>query len=450
MPQVRPFRGLGYARERDSSGAIPARVRTPDDPDQHPGRVADLTDLACPPFDVIDEIQRQALLERDPHNAVRLELSGGPNPHAAAAETLAAWRADGTLERRAEASVYHYNHARPAQPDEPTVQGVLARVLLEPWGADIRPHEHTLHGPKADRLGLLRATETQLSPILAIYFDRSAPYRHLMSRSWTDEWRARDADGLLHQVAAVEPAERLLNYLSRQRLFVADGHHRYETALAYQAEVRSEPEFSNAEPGELAADWIMAVLVNAGLEELEVWATHRLLRGVDEEVLRRFVEHPGPLFSARAVPAGELPSLLSDAEDEEVPVFGLVLPDSVGYLLHADGAALSERMRRERMSSAVKRLDLAVLHAAVLADRLGLDEDVVAAGGRLDYTRSSDAALQAVARGEAQAAFLVRPTQLDQLAAVANAGDVMPQKSTYFYPKLLTGMVFNPLSQSED
>jgi uncharacterized protein (DUF1015 family) len=173
MPLVRPFRGLGYALDRYGSSETSRRVRLPDDPALHPGRVADLTDLVCPPFDVISPQQRDELLARDAHNAVRLELNPEADPHRAAAETLAAWRRDGTLEERGDASVYYYNHATPAQPDEPTVQGVLARVLLEPWGADVRPHEHTLPGPKRDRLELLRATQTQLSPILAIYFDRS-------------------------------------------------------------------------------------------------------------------------------------------------------------------------------------------------------------------------------------------------------------------------------------
>ncbi len=140
-------------------------------------------------------------------------------------------------------------------------------------------------GPKADRLALLRATRTQLSPILAIYFDRSTLHDHLLGLPWTDEWRARDADGLLHSLAAVESDARLLGHLSRQQLYIADGHHRYETALAYQAEVRADPAHADAAPGSLAADWMMVVLVNAEREPLEIQATHRLLRRVDEAAI---------------------------------------------------------------------------------------------------------------------------------------------------------------------
>jgi uncharacterized protein (DUF1015 family) len=427
--------------DRYARAEIPDRVRLPGEIATHPGRIADLSDLVCPPYDVIGDQQRAGLLARDPHNAVRLELNPEPDAHAAAAQALSAWTADRTLERREGRSVYYYAHARPGAPDELAVQGVVVRVLLEPWGADVRPHEHTMPGPKAERLALLRATRTQLSPILAVYFDRSDRYPHLMSRAWSDEWRARDDDGLLHQLAAVEADERLVGYLSRQRLYVADGHHRYETALAYQAEVRSDPRAAEAAPGSLAADWIMMVLINADREDLEILATHRLVRDVDADVLRE----SSPLFDAQPMPAPDLPAALDSRSDDEAPVFGLVLPRNESYLLVGRPQPIAERMRSERMSTAVRRLDLAVLHAAILEDRLGIDPGAVAAGQRLIYTRDAAEAIDRATSGEVSAALLVRPTRLRELAEVAGVGDVMPQKSTYFYPKLLTGMVFNPL-----
>jgi uncharacterized protein (DUF1015 family) len=444
MPPVAAFPGLHYALARFGGASVPERVRLPGEEAQHPGRIADLTDLACPPYDVIGPAQQRELSDRHPYNAVRLELSPDPNPHGAAAATLAAWRREGVVEEGREPSVYYYAHATRREPDQPLVHGVLCRVRLEPWGAEVRPHEHTMPGPKEDRLALLRATRTQLSPILVLYFDRSARYRHVMSRSWSEEWRARDADGLLHTLAAVEPDDRLLSYLSRQRLYVADGHHRYETALAYRAEVRARPAEARAPEGSLAADWIAAVLVNAELEELEILPTHRLLVGVDEEALRGLIDVPGPLFRAQPVPAEGLVPALRESSDGRAPVFGLAVADRT-YLLTGEPAAVEERIRGEPGSSAVRRLDLAVLHAAILSDRLGIGTADVERGGRLLYTRDPDEALARVRSGEAAAALLVRPTRLDQLAAVASAGDVMPQKSTFFYPKLLTGMVFNPL-----
>jgi uncharacterized protein (DUF1015 family) len=447
MPAVRPFRAITYAPARFAQPLIPERVRLPDEPDAVlAGRqVTDLTDLACPPYDVISRDQQAELLGRHDRNAVRLELPPGEDPHASAASTLASWMADGTLARRPEASVYYYAHASTAMADDPTVQGVLARVLLEPYGADVRRHEHTMPGPKADRLALLRATRTQFSPILAVYFDRSERYRHVMSRAWTNEWRARDVDGLLHTAAEVEPDDRLLAFLSRQRLYIADGHHRYETALAYRAEVRADSALAAEPPGALAADWIMAVLLNAEMEEVDIRPTHRLVRDGSTHALEAFVSSPGPVFRVEPMEADAVAERLDGERDAEAATFGLLLPSGRGYLLAADPAEAAERMQRERMSTAVGRLDLAILHAALLDDRLGIDAEAVAAGDRLAYTRDEADARRAVDAGEVEAAILVRPTRLEQLAAVAMAGDVMPQKSTYFYPKLLTGMVFNPL-----
>ncbi len=443
MPRVSPLRGLHYAHARFGTATVPDRVRTPDDDDAPPTDLADVTDVACPPYDVIDEAQRTALLERDPHNAVRLEYSAETDPHAAAAAALGSWMADGTLARRDHPVAYYYRHATSAAPDELVVEGIALRVLLEPWGEGIRPHEHTMPGPKADRLALLRATRTQLSPILAVYFDRSERHHHLMARPWSDEWRARDGDGLLHQLAAIEADDRLLNHLGRQTLFIADGHHRYETALAYQAEVRADPANAATPAGSLAADWILMLLVNAERAEMEILPTHRLLLDPDADALRALLAGDDPLWTASPVAPDALENALAETA-ERGPAFGVLIGDD-GYLLQGQADGVEARLRREPMSAAARALDLSALHASILGDRLGITAADVAAGTRLTYTRDAAEARRRVAMGEASAAILVRPTPLEQMAEVANAGDVMPQKSTYFYPKLLTGLVFNPL-----
>jgi uncharacterized protein (DUF1015 family) len=445
MPRVAPFRGLHYSLDRFGASTVPERVALPEDAAAPPPRLADITDVACPPYDVISDEQRSALLDRDEHNAVRLEFSPAPEPHAAAARTLVSWLEDGTLSRRDQPAAYYYRHATSVDRDELTVEGIVVRVLLEPWGDGIRRHEHTMPGPKQDRLGLLEATRTQLSPILAVYFDRSDRYHHVMGRGWSDEWRARDDDGLLHQLAAIEADDRLIGYLGRQTLFVADGHHRYETALAYQAQVRADPAHAGAAPGELGADWIMMMLVNAELSELEILPTHRLLTDADVDALRAVAAGDDLLWQAIPLAPRELDAALAERRHGDEPILGLVLPDDDGYLLVGDVDGIAARLRRESMSRAVRSLDLAALHTTILRDRLGISEADIAAGNRLAYTRSEADARERVARGDAAAAFLVRPTRLDQLAEVASAGDVMPQKSTYFYPKLLTGMVFNPV-----
>ncbi len=400
-----------------------------------------------PPYDVISDSQRTALLGRDPHNAVRLELSAEAAPHRAAATALAAWRGDGTLAARSRAAFYAYRYGATdaSATEDVEVRGILARVRLEPWGPSIRPHEHTMPGPKADRLGLLHATQTQLSPILILYTDRSDRYESLIERPVFEEWRARDGDGLLHRAGVIDADDGLAAYLSRRKLVIADGHHRYETALAYQADIRSSGAARDAAPGSLAADWVMAVLVNAAIEQLEIRPTHRLLKRVDGERLRALVQGPDPVFQAVPVAPEALGDRMVDLQDAEEAVFGLILPDGEGWLVIGDVDAAADRMRREPGSVPARKLDLALLHTAVLGDRLGITAADVAAGETLIYTRSEADARGRVARGEAAAAILVRPTRLEELTAVAAAGDVMPQKSTYFYPKLLTGMVFYPL-----
>jgi len=446
MPPVRPLRGLGYALDRYGSREIPERVRRPGEAVEHPGRIADLTDVVSPPYDVISDSQRAVLLARDPRNAVRLELSAETAPHRAAAEALATWQTEGTLARRSKAAFYAYRYPSPDDPSGPEVRGILARIRLEPWGPTIRPHEHTMPGPKAERLGLLRTTSTQLSPILVLYTDPKPHTDAAFAQAAFDEWRARDGDGLLHRASVIEDDRGLATDLSRRRLVVADGHHRYETALAYQADVRGTGIGPHAAPGSLGADWIMAVLVNAATEPLVIRPTHRLLRRVDETRLRALVQGPDPLFQAVPVAPDALAGRLVDLRDAEEAVFGLVLPDGEGWLIVGDVDAAADRMRREpALSAPARRLDLAILHTALLDDRLGITPQDVAAGETLLYTRSEADARGRVARGEVAAAILVRPTRLAELAAVAAAGDVMPQKSTYFDPKLLTGMVFHPL-----
>jgi uncharacterized protein (DUF1015 family) len=447
MADIRGLRPLQYSLDRFGSTALSDRIRLTDElPVATGGRVADLTDLACPPYDIISPALQRELAARNPRNAVRVELGEAANQHRSAARLLGEWIEDGSLVRPGAEQLYGYRHTASRDAAEFAVRGVLARVRLEPWGASVHPHERTMPGPKADRLSLLRSTHTQLSPILMVYFDpKAVPLPE--PPAGADEWRARDDDGLIHALTALGTDDRLLGALSRQGLFVADGHHRYETALAYQQEIRSDPRRTDAPAGSLAADWIMVVLVNAAREPMEVRPTHRLLVGVDPDRLRAAVTAPNPLFSALPFPPAELGARLGELRGTEEPVFGVVLPGGEGWLLVGDVAAVGDRMRREPVSPAVAGLDLAILHAVVLGDWLGIGEAEVAAGETLLYTRSEAEALARVSRGEASAALLVRPTELSELAAVARGGELMPQKSTYFYPKLLTGLAFHPLAE---
>ena len=327
--------------------AVPDRVRFPTTPTpRRRGRRPDR-----PRLPAVRRHRRRAA-GRAPgaarRNAVRLEFSAEPDPHAAAAATLAAWLADGTLSRRYEPAAYYYRHATPSAPDELDRRGRGRAGPARAMGRRDRPHEHTMPGPKADRLALLHATRTQLSPILTVYFDRSERYRHVMSRAWTDEWRARDGDGMLHQLAAIEADDRLLGYLGRQTLFVADGHHRYETALAYQAEVRCRPALRRA-PAGLAGGRL-------DHDDARQRRAHRARDPADPSAAarrgRRCAARPGgwrrPAVRGGPVAPDDLARRWRSAATTTSRPSACVLPGDEGYLLVGDPDGLADRLRRER------------------------------------------------------------------------------------------------------
>ena len=384
MPRVAPFAGLHYSLGRFGRTTVPDRVRLADDADAPPTRLADLTDVVCPPYDVIDDEQRAASCWRVT-SATRCGSSSAPTPipMPQRPRALDAWPRTGpwsaASSRRSTTTA-----TRPRRSRRADRRGDRRRACCSSRGGAASARTSTrCPGPKADRLALLRATRTQLSPILAVYFDRSERYQHVMSRAWTDEWRARDGDGLLHQLAAIEPDERLIGYLARQTLFVADGHHRYETALAYQAEVRADPRWTDAAPGELAADWIMMLLVNAELERARDPA-HPSAPAATSTPMRcaALVAGDDPLWQAIPIAPGALGGRRSTsaAPMTRRPSASL-LPGDDGYLLVGDpdgldgSAAARADGPRGRAPSTSRRST-----SRVLGDRLGIGPDDVAAG----------------------------------------------------------------------
>jgi uncharacterized protein (DUF1015 family) len=437
VPTLRPFRALRY------------------DPSLAPS----LDRLICPPYDVISEEERRVLAARDPYNAVHLELPVAEpgdepdEPYRRAARTIAAWRTEGVLRKDERPSVYLYQQAYRLPGGEPRRQrGLLARLKLEELaaGSGVLRHERTLSGPKEDRYRLLRATGVNLSPVVGLY--RSAgSTRELIDRSTAgppDE-NAVDDEGVAHRLWAVpaddsdlgEAVADLLAVAAGGPITIADGHHRYETALRYRDErgraCESDPPF----------DYVMALLFDIGTERLTVLPTHRLVRG--SPTGRDLWATLEPLVEVERV-AGreELLAAMSTTTPEETGRDGS--GPRIAAWSAGEGAIL--RPRRERLdgllgpggSSVLRELDASIL-SVLLEDRLGIGPAESAAGQRLLYTKDAAEAIEQVDAGRAQAAFLLDPTPVEAVAAVAEAGEVMPQKSTYFYPKAATGLLFNPL-----
>jgi uncharacterized protein (DUF1015 family) len=415
--------------------------------------------VVAPPYDVIDEAERQRLIDRHPANVVRLDLPSpeqGDEPddrYRRAARTLATWRSDGTLHKDPHPSIYVYEQTYrvPGSEVSRTQRGFFARLRLETFGpgSGVLPHERTMSGPREDRYKLLRATGVNTSPVVGLYDDPDGLGIPALD-SITEGPAAVDLvdDEGVHQRLWAVPADGdgamavapLLAAASSGPITIADGHHRYETALRY----RDERRMSRSCEEDPAFDYILALFLEASRQSLTVLPTHRVLHGLGETGVGALVDGLGGLFDVRAqVDAAELRRTFEAAAlaGGGAGRFGL-FTRAGGFVLSARRDAFAPFLTDG--GEAVRGLDVTFLSVAL--ERLaGIDAEAVAAGA-VAYTKSAADAIQRVERGEAgsDAAFLLEPTPVAAIAAVARDGDVMPQKSTYFYPKALTGLVINP------
>ncbi|HEU0169336.1 MAG TPA: DUF1015 domain-containing protein [Chloroflexota bacterium] len=392
-----------------------------------------LADVLAPPFDVISPEQQATLYERSPYNVVRLELGREADRYAQARRTYEGWRASGAL-RQDPPSFYLYEQ-RFTAPDgapERARRALIARVRLEPWSAGvILPHESTHDKAKADRLQLMRAIQANVSPVFGL------------SRSMPVEWpggapqaEATDEAGVTHRlwVAPSEP------FMLDEQIVIADGHHRYETALAYRDERRAQ--------GSHAADFVMIALVAFDDPGLVVLPTHRLLHSLTPAQLQRLSERLGDYFDVEAAAEAPSPRATQAALDHlagiDAPAVALYGPLPSGLRVLKLNRRWAGRAFDESKSAAWNGLDVSVVHGA-FERILGISPEDAAGERYVRYEQSPQAAIRAVQRGDAQLALLLRPTPAAAVREVAIAGDKMPQKSTYFYPKLGTGVVLNPL-----
>ena len=404
-----------------------------------PAVAGPLGDLIAPPYDVIDDELRAELAAKSPRNVVALDL---PESYEGAAETLAEWRDEGVLVQEEEPALWVLRQDYTA-PDGSTRTrtGFFARVRVEEYGPGrIRPHERTHPGPKEDRLRLTRATRANLSPIFSLFPDAGGAAREALAHATDGEpfaevtdhegtrnslWRVADPDGMSQLQGALADAE----------LLIADGHHRYETARAYADEIGGEGDHR----------YVLMLLVALEDPGLLVFPTHRLLSGLKDDEQKQVAIRD---TARRDFDIEEL----DDTRDLEPPAEGENV--SFGYMDSffkrpfrftlkdqeiADGALAG-------MPDPYRRLDTAVLEAIILRGALGMSEDDISHLRGLDYSKNLDDAIERVESGEADAGFFMRATPVEQVREVAAAGESMPPKSTYFYPKVPTGLVFNPLA----
>jgi uncharacterized protein (DUF1015 family) len=396
-----------------------------------------LADVVAPPYDVIDALQRAELVARSPHNVVEIDLPAGAEPYEHAAKLYAEWQRSGVLVRDSEPALWPLEQLyRGPDGQLRTRHGFFARVRVEDYGAGrIRPHERTHPGPKEDRLRLTRATRANLSPIFSLYSDPAASAWGALSAPTSGQpWgEVTDGDGTVHRLWRCDDAtaiEAVQSTLASAELLIADGHHRYETARVYAEEVGGEGDHR----------YVLMCLVALEDPGLTVFPTHRLVGGLDAARRGALAEAIERDFVATAVTREQI----APAPGLGPLELGYVDAERALHLVLRDQAIADAALAG--LPPAYQRLDTGVLEALLLKGALGLtDEDISHLQG-FGYARDSAQALELVDSGEYDAAFLLRPTPVEAVRAVAAAGVNMPPKSTYFFPKVLTGLVINPLA----
>ena len=416
----------------------------------NPTAVGDLPAVVAPPYDVISAAQRAALHARSEYNVVRLILNAAADPYAAAAERLQAWRRDGVLVRDAHPSLgYHIEDFPLRDGSRRRREGILGIVRLEPFASGrIRPHERTFARAKEDRMRLLRACRANLSPIFSLFPNQMGLFDPL--RQWAQTRRPdmalSDDAGVHHRLWLVtDPASIAATTarLADETLFIADGHHRYETAVSYAAEQRTS---GNSDP-EAPHNFVLMYLTSMSHPGLVILPTHRVLSAANGNTAAACMERLRPHFRLTAFTRMARAEFRHYLRKSAPPGSFGVVPAGSDHLYVAtltDAAALDTYAAE--VAPVLRQVDVTVLDSVVLRGLLGIDCTAAAHDGRLIYTHDEDSALQAVEQGAA-VAFLMNAPRIEDVQAVCLAGETMPQKSTYFYPKLLTGLVFHPLDE---
>jgi len=399
-----------------------------------------LQDVVAPPYDVIDPAQRSMLEGRSPYNVVRIDLPVGENPYASAARQLAEWRAEHVIVQDPEPALWilEQDYTGP-DGQHRTRRGFLARVGIEDYGPGrIRPHERTHPGPKEDRLRLTRATRANLSPIFSLFSDPAgAAWAALGPTMGAAPWaQTRDEDGTVNRlwrVADPSAIDAVRAALRDSELLIADGHHRYETARLYADEIGGEGDHR----------YVLMCLVALEDPGLTVFPTHRLLKGLRPEQYEPLADTIRQDFDVEQLAGVE--ALAPEADPGAVRMGYIDSHFQRPYMLTLKSQAVADAALPDH-AEPYRRLDTAVLEALVLKGALGMsDEDIDHLSG-LGYARDAEQAIELVRSGEYDAAFLMAPTPIRQVQAVAATGESMPPKSTYFFPKVPTGLLFNPLA----
>ena len=418
----------------------------------------EIEELTCPPYDIISEEQRLEYLSQNPHNIIRLELPrDGQEPYSQAGETLRRWLNEGILQQDDAPALYIYeirfsvdgrSDISGADGEKRSIMGMIGLVKLEEFEKGIvLPHEETLSKAKTDRFNLMKATNCNFSSIYSLYMDDGGEEGTLDILALISHDQPisemTDESGLEHRLWAITDTgiiAQIQNHLADTKLYIADGHHRYETALNYRNYLRGQ-----GVPEGTAADYIMMMMVEMNHPGLVVFPTHRLVRGLDSFDAKALLDACEPYFDiVKEVDLSSVDEALENAYISGSHAFGFYTGGNRFTLMTLRDVSVMDRLLPS-LSPASRTLDVTVLHTLVLERLMGIDKENMANQRNLTYTRSLEEVLHSVDSGEAQCGFILNPTRVPEIRDVALAGEKMPQKSTYFYPKLITGLVMNKL-----
>ena len=430
MAHIEPFRALRY----------------------DPTRVA-LADVATQPYDKISPSMQERYYAASPYNLVRIILgkrvaTDGPNdnPYTRAASFFRDWRQQGVFRQDSEPSIYRYTQqfSLPGSNKQLERQGFIALGRVEDYSANVVfRHEQTLAKPKADRLDLLRATRAHFGQIFMLYSDPSAEVESALANTSSPSAEVRDEYGVLHQLWKVsDPAliELVRSSMQDKKLIIADGHHRYETALNYRNERRAEGITNPDAPFEFA----MMTFVNMDSPGLVILPTHRVVRGVSEFSMDSFRTGASNYFSVEEadgnVTASRATAMIREAAHTGTSM--LVVARERVFLLSRPKAPASAF---GNMSFRQQSLDVVQLHKCLLEGVLRISEEAIRDQQNVTYVRDAEEAIAMVRNDQANVAFLMNPARMQHVRDIAFAGDVLPQKSTDFYPKLLSGLAIYAL-----
>ncbi len=414
-------------------------------------RAGDISKNVCPPYDIISEEERLGYIRTSENNIIRLEKPVGDNAYDDARALYLEMSDKGVIECDEKKGIYVYEEEFDALGNRYKIKGIFVRVRLEEFDKKVvLPHEETLSKAKQDRFDLMCATHCNFSPIYCMYTDEKREISSLvdiMSQSKAEiEFEAKD--GVVQRIWKCEDesiTDKVEELFRDKQLFIADGHHRYETGLRFRNHLIDKGVIKDKDHD---ANFIMMFLIDMENSGLVVYPTHRMVTGLEGFDLDKALCGMKQYFDVTEISEADIDKVLCENADNKANV--LVSSDGKFYLsvMKKDAQRKLSEMNPEK-SEAYKNLDVTVLHSLILENVLGIDKENMAQQINLKYTRDKDEAIDAVKSGKANCSFIINATKVEEIKSVALANEKMPQKSTYFYPKLITGLVMNRLNDKD-